>query len=157
MLVRRLSLIKIIPPQCHALNYSKCLLCQDLTAFCNWWFLIRDATGSLIFRVWWWQKCLNIFSKAERREVGATVGIRPCVPIILCVSLTHRDLVLEQMMQENPVSLLESWKCNFYSELKPKRVTSDSDSHCGRWLLTAGCCQWGGSFKQSCRHRLCLR
>lgn len=152
MLVRRLSFIKIITPQRHNLNYSKCLLCQDLTAFCNWWFLIRDATRSSIFTVWWWQKCLNIFSKAERRKVGATVGIRPCVPMILCVSLTRRGLVLEQMMQENPVSLLESWKCNFYSELKPKRVTSDN-SHCGHRLLTAGCCQGGGSFKQNCRHQ----
>lgn len=136
MLVRGLSFIKIITPQCRALSCSNCLLCQDLTAFCKWRFLIRDATGSSIFTVWWWQKCLNIFNKAEQREVRATVGIRPCVPMILCVSLARRDLVPERMMQENPVSLLESWKCNFYGELKPKRVTSDN-SHCGRWLLVA--------------------
>lgn len=86
------------------------------------------------FTVWWWQKCLNIFSKAERREVGATVSIRLCVPMILCVSLTCRDLVQEQMMRENPVSLLESWKFLQWAQTKKSHKRQQS-----LWSLAADC------------------
>lgn len=35
-------------------------------------------------------------SKAERREVGTTVTVGSCMPIILCTLLTYADLVGEQ-------------------------------------------------------------
>lgn len=35
-------------------------------------------------------------SKAERREVGTTVTVGSCMPIILCTLITYADLVGEQ-------------------------------------------------------------
>lgn len=43
------------------------------------------------------QKKGNFLSpnKGERREVGTTVTIIPCVPVILCALLAYTDLVAE--------------------------------------------------------------
>lgn len=49
-------------------------------------------------------------SKSERREVGATDPIGPCLPIILCTTLSYSDLAAERKWRTIQVTPSEFMK-----------------------------------------------